>query len=234
MPAVAALNLIPLRGVALRTKALNVFYGRGAAKVEGEFMIVMNELGLYAAVLACEMVARVNGALYVTWDIATRLLCFCLWHACHCGIAAIHGLATGASVAPAACAVGDGDGAGVGDGDGFGVAAGVGVGVTVGVGVAVGASAAANSSVSVCSGVGVAEGGTYGVGVADAGRMFCCKVAGVGEGIASAVGIADGGASLRRYSITPSAPMASMQTKLASPAIAHGTELFARGGIESE
>jgi hypothetical protein len=68
-----ALNLISLRGIALRAEALDVLYCCRAAEVEGEFMVVVDKLGLHAAALTDEVVARVDGPLDVFGDAAARL-----------------------------------------------------------------------------------------------------------------------------------------------------------------
>jgi hypothetical protein len=71
--AVVTLNLIPLRRVALRAKALHVLDRGRPAEVERKLVIVVDELCMHAAVLADVMLARVDGALDMFRDVAAGL-----------------------------------------------------------------------------------------------------------------------------------------------------------------
>ncbi len=74
MSALVALDLIPLRRVALRAQALDVLDRGRASQVEREFVVVVDELRLDPAVLAAVVVAGVHGPLDVLRDVAAGLL----------------------------------------------------------------------------------------------------------------------------------------------------------------
>ena len=74
VPATVALDFIPLRRVALRAQALDVLDRGGAAEVEREYVVVVDELSHHSAVLAALVVARVHGPLDVFRDVAAGLL----------------------------------------------------------------------------------------------------------------------------------------------------------------
>lgn len=74
------LDFIPLRRVACRAKALHVLDRRGAAEVEREDVVVVDELSNHPAVPALLFVASVNGTLNVLGEISTRFPTLRLGH----------------------------------------------------------------------------------------------------------------------------------------------------------
>jgi hypothetical protein len=80
VPATVALDLIPLRRVALRAQALNILDRGGATQVEREDMVVVDELRYHPTVLTALMVSSINSSLYMFWNTATGLFSLGLRH----------------------------------------------------------------------------------------------------------------------------------------------------------